>query len=239
MTIGAQNDRTGVWNDRSGELNVMFTGLIEAVRPIKSNVAVKQGRRLSIPLGEISGGAGIGDSICVNGVCLTISEMTGELYVFDVMAETVQVSTLGQLKPREMVNLERALPADGRFGGHIVQGHVDGVGLVKRVEQGGGQYALWVEVPKEMKEMMIAKGSVAVDGVSLTVAQMKDQQFNVSLIPTTLEQTNLGRRKVGDKVNLEVDIISKWIKQRLDQILPSPDKGGKITPGKLRQEGFI
>ncbi|KPK76900.1 MAG: hypothetical protein AMJ79_05080 [Phycisphaerae bacterium SM23_30] len=217
----------------------MFTGIIEAVQPIKSNISVKQGRRISIPLGKLSEDARVGDSICVNGVCLTISELSGELGVFDVMAETARVSTLEQLKPPEPVNLERALPSTGRFGGHIVQGHVDGIGRIKQVKRGGGQYLLYIEAENEMIEMMIAKGSVAVDGVSLTIVEVKDHSFSVSLIPTTLELTNLGRRKTGDRVNLEADLISKWIKQRLDQILPRPNKDGKITMEKLRQQGFI
>ena len=217
----------------------MFTGLIEAVQPIRSNAVAKEGRRLSIPVGDLRDDVRLGDSICVNGVCLTISDFTGDQAVFDVMAETVRVSTLEQLKAGEPVNLERALAAGGRFGGHIVQGHVDGVGVIKQVDRRGGQYVLVIEAPQELMEMMIAKGSVAVDGVSLTIVEVKDRQFSVSLIPTTLDQTNLGQRRPADKVNLEADIIIKWIKKRLDRILPNPEKGGKLTLEKLQQQGFI
>ena len=217
----------------------MFTGLIETVQPIKSNVSSKEGRRITIPLGSLIEDAKLGDSICVNGVCLTISDLTGEMGVFDVMAETVQVSTIGQLKSLAPVNLERAMTPQSRLGGHIVQGHVDGVGKVKQVEQGKGQFKIWIEADRGLLDLMIPKGSVAVDGVSLTIVDVNEQQFSVSLIPTTLGETNLGRRKKNDLVNLEADIIGKWIKKRLDQVLPVGAKGSVLTAERLREQGFI
>ena len=215
----------------------MFTGLIETVQPIKSNVSSKEGRRITIPLGSLIEDAKLGDSICVNGVCLTISDLTGEMGVFDVMAETVQVSTIGQLKSLAPVNLERAMTPQSRLGGHIVQGHVDGVGKVKQVEQGKGQFKIWIEADRGLLDLMIPKGSVAVDGVSLTIVQVQGSRFSVCLIPTTLKETVIGAYRVGDKVNLEVDLISKWIKKRLDEVLDI-GSGGPITMEKLRKKGF-
>jgi len=217
----------------------MFTGLIETVQALKSNVGSKEGRRITIPLGPLVEDAKLGDSICVNGVCLTISGLAGELGVFDVMAETVEVSTLGQWKTLAPVNLERAMTPQSRLGGHIVQGHVDGVGKVKQIDQGKGQFKIWIEAERGLLDMMIPKGSVAVDGVSLTIVDVSEQQFSVSLIPTTLAETNLGRRKKSDLVNLEADIIGKWIKKRLDQVLPAGVKGSTLTAERLREQGFI
>jgi len=217
----------------------MFTGLIETVQPVKSNVSSKEGRRIAIPLGPLVEKAKLGDSICVNGVCLTISELTGELGVFDVMAETVRVSTIGQWKSPTPVNLERAMTPQSRLGGHIVQGHVDGVGKVTQVDQGKGQWKIWIEAERELLDMMIPKGSVAADGVSLTIVEVTERQFSVSLIPTTLKETNLGRRKKNDRVNLEADIIGKWIKKHLDQVLPVKAHGRALTAEKLREQGFI
>ena len=215
----------------------MFTGLVEAVEPIKTNVAIVTGRRLVVPLGRLADGAGLGDSICVNGVCLTISQLRGSEAVFDIMAETVKVSTLAQLHSGEAVNLERAMAADGRFGGHIVQGHVDGVGTVEKIDQSGAQWVMWITANPALLRMMIGKGSVAIDGVSLTIVEARPDKFSVSLIPTTLEQTNLKQRKVSDRVNLEVDIISKCITKRLDEMLSGGGKKG-ITLEKLRERGF-
>lgn len=215
----------------------MFTGLVEAVEPIKTNVATATGRRLVVPLGSLADGATLGDSICVNGVCLTISQLRSSEAVFDVMAETVKVSTLAQLRSGEAVNLERAMAADGRFGGHIVQGHVDGVGTVEKIDRTGAQWVMWIAAETALMRMMIGKGSVAIDGVSLTIVEALPEEFSVSLIPTTLEQTNLKQRKVNDRVNLEVDIVSKWITKRLDEMLSSGKKEG-ITLEKLRKQGF-
>jgi len=216
----------------------MFTGLIEAVEPVQSNTSSPAGRRLCIPLGKIVQGVKPGDSICVNGVCLTVNEIKQGTATFDVMAETARVSTIGQLRSGELVNLERALAADGRFGGHIVQGHVDCVGTVKQVEKGKAEYVLSIGADSAFRENVINKGSVAIDGVSLTIVNVAKDQFTVSLIPTTLAETNLSEKRIGDKVNLEADIVSKWIVKRVDQILSDKEVGGKLTIEKLRAKGF-
>ena len=201
----------------------MFTGIIEAVQTIKSVRKTSTGVKVTVALGKLGEGVHRGDSICVNGVCLTIDKLEGDTAHFDVMAETLRVSTVGRWKVGDAVNLERALAADGRFGGHIVQGHVDGVGRVEKIETGGGQYKMWIGAPQELMGLMMVKGSIAIDGVSLTMVEVAKDRFSVSLIPTTRGDTNLSGRRVGDKVNLEADLISKWIKKRLDEIWA--DKG--------------
>ena len=216
----------------------MFTGLIESVGPIKAIDTIAVGRQFSIALGALADDTALGDSICVNGVCLTISRLNKDLAHFDIMQETLRVSTFGDLNVGQRVNLERALKADGRFGGHFVQGHVDGTGSVVEIQRSRDQHTLWIGTKPELMRLMIAKGSVTLDGVSLTIVAVEKTRFSVSLIPVTLTQTNLADRKIGDKMNLEADIISKWINQRLDQVLAKGDSGS-LTLNKLQEQGFV
>jgi len=216
----------------------MFTGLIETVRTVKAVNITAASRRLIVDLGDIAAQVKEGDSIAVNGVCLTVSQIKADQAWFDVMAVTARDSTLGLLKAGEAVNLERALPADGRFGGHLVQGHVDGMGTIDKVDRGQAQYILWINAEDDLMELMVKKGSVAVDGVSLTIVEVGPKRFSVSLIPTTLKATNLGQKKVADKVNLETDLIIKVIKKRLDQILPPDTAAAKLSWKKLHDQGF-
>jgi len=215
----------------------MFTGLIESVRPIKAIEATEVGKRLSIPLGFLAEGTSLGDSICVNGVCLTVSRLDKDLACFDLMGETLRISTLGDLRSAERVNLERAMKADGRFGGHFVQGHVDGIATVVDIQRRGDHYTIWIGADSGLMRLMIAKGSVALDGVSLTIVAVEEKRFSVSLIPTTLKETTLSDRREDDRVNLEADIISKWINQRLDGVL-ADQNGQNLTLEKLQDQGF-
>lgn len=214
----------------------MFTGLVERVAAVQAVQSTAGGRTLTIDLGPLAVDAHPGDSICVNGVCLTISRLQGSRAAFDVMGETLRVSTLGGLQPGVAVHLERALAANGRFGGHFVQGHIDGVGTVDRIERDAARHVLWVSAAPELMRLMIAKGSVAIDGVSLTVVTVERRRFSVWLIPTTLAETALGQRRVGDPVNLEADLVSKWINRRLDEMLGAD--AGPLTLEKLREQGF-
>ena len=211
----------------------MFTGIIEKVATLKSVANTSVGRKFTIDLGELVKGTNIGDSIAVNGVCLTVATLNGTIAEFDVMAETLNVSTLKKISMGAQLNLERAMAAGSRFGGHFVQGHVDGIGLVTRIEQQGGQWLVYIQPPKDILKHMLRKGSVAIDGISLTIVDIAGDQFYVSLIPTTLNDTNLASRKPGDKVNLEADIISKMINARLDGILSSG-----VSEEKLRELGY-
>ena len=220
----------------------MFTGLVEAVGDVKAVRSTKVGRRLLVELGRLVDDAKLGDSICVNGACLTINELSGDVASFDVISETLRATTLGRLKAGGRVNLERALRAGDRFGGHIVQGHVDGVGTVDEVDSSGGEHVLWVAAEPGLMGLMIVRGSAAINGVSLTIAGVEKKRFGVALIPTTLAETTMGEIRAGDEVNIEADLIGKWINKRLDEIVGSGGGDGdgqaRLTLEKLRQQGF-
>ena len=187
----------------------MFTGLIEEVGTIQS---VRHGARscvLTIGCRTVLEGSQIGDSIAVNGVCLTVTSMGGSYYTADVMAETMNRSSLGQLSTGAKVNLERAMPANGRFGGHIVSGHIDGTGTVQSIEPDDNAVWYTIAAKADLLRYIVEKGSITIDGISLTVAYVDAHCFKVSIIPHTQQVTALHDRKVGDIVNLECDIIRK------------------------------
>lgn len=193
----------------------MFTGIVEELGEV---VALEHGAdsaRLSVRGPLVASDAVLGASISVNGVCLTVTSLDGDDFAVDVMAETLRRSSLAALAPGEQVNLERAMPANGRFGGHVVQGHVDGVGEVLARVPGDRWEVVRISLPEALRRYVVEKGSVAVDGTSLTVSTLLPDAFEVSLIPTTLEATTLGRRAVGDVVNLEVDVLAKYVEAQL------------------------
>lgn len=212
----------------------MFTGIIERVSELKAFSNTQPGRRFTIDLGHLASDASLGDSVAVNGVCLTIATLNGTIAEFDVMAETLKASTLGEMKVSDKLNLERAMAANGRFGGHFVQGHVDGTGRISKIVREAGQILIYIEAPEELAREIIRKGSIAIDGISLTVADIVKNVFYVSLIPTTLKDTNLEYRKSGDKVNLEADIVAKMINARLDRVTGVTG----LDENKLRSMGY-
>jgi riboflavin synthase len=188
----------------------MFTGLIETVGHVAGLTAVPSGfcARISTTLvSELS----LGESVSVNGVCLTVTAIDGHEMQADIGPETARVTTLGSMRPGQAVNLERSLRAGDRFGGHFVQGHVDGVGSVDAIRPDGDAYWLTISFPPALTPLFIAKGSVAVDGISLTVAALRARQFDVMIIPFTWAHTNLSALKVGDPVNLECDMLGKYV----------------------------
>jgi riboflavin synthase len=190
----------------------MFTGLVEAVGRVGTVETAGQGRRLRVAAPEDPAWQlALGESVAVNGVCLTVVEAGAGRLAFDLAEETLRVTTLGELRTGDPVNLERPLRFDGRLGGHLVLGHVDGIGRVTAVRPEGEGARLEVDVPPGLRPLLIPKGSVAVDGVSLTVAGLADTAFAVALIPHTLEVTTLGQRRPGDPVNLEMDVIGKYV----------------------------
>ncbi|SKC70802.1 riboflavin synthase [Krasilnikoviella flava] len=197
----------------------MFTGIVEELGTV---VAVREhadGARLTVAAETVLDGVRLGDSIAVDGCCLTVAE-TGEhdgrpTWTADLMAETLARTGLGARRPGDPVNLERALAADGRFGGHVVQGHVDGVGTVLARTPGTQWEVVEVALPAELARYVVAQGSIAVDGVSLTVVSAGEESFTVSLIPETRARTTLGARAVGQHVNLEVDVLSKYVERHL------------------------
>ena len=189
----------------------MFTGIVEELGRVGSLEAGDGGRRLVVRSSVVAPTARVGDSIAVNGVCLTAVEVRPEGVAFDLAAETVQRSTLGSLGPGDPVNLERPLTLAAPLGGHLVQGHVDAVGTVDAVQPDGSGARLRVRLPDGLRRYLVDKGSVAVDGVSLTVSSVDGDVFEVALIPHTLSVTTLGARRPGDDVNVETDLLAKYV----------------------------
>jgi riboflavin synthase len=198
----------------------VFTGLVEDLGTVAAVHATADGVRLTIET-PLARQLGEGDSIAVNGVCLTAVGICGDRFGADVMHETLRRSSLGQVEAGGRVNLELALRAGARLGGHLVQGHVDAVGVVGEVRDDGFARVVAVEADPGLLRFVVEKGSIAVDGVSLTVAAVDDTTFSVSLIPETLERTNLGQAAAGTVVNLEVDILAKYVEKLLGARLPS------------------
>jgi riboflavin synthase len=213
----------------------MFTGLIEAICSVKSFRRSGGGAMLTIDLGKLADEIKVGDSVAVNGACLTVAKLAGSFADFDISAETLAKTTLGRLTSSSQVNIERAMKAGERFGGHFVLGHIDGAAVIKSIEHQGQFAVMKFAVSPELLGQMVIKGSVAVDGVSLTIAEMDKMTFSIALIPQTLEKTTLGRAKVGDLVNIETDIIIKAVKNQLGKILPQKQP---LTVEKLKEMGF-
>jgi riboflavin synthase len=197
----------------------MFTGIVEALGHVGTvEPGARGGRRLGVAVpDEASWRLAPGESVAVSGVCLTVVEVAAGRLAFDLAEETLRVTTLGGLAAGDAVNLERPLRLDGRLGGHLVLGHVDGVGEVTAVRPEGEGARLDVTVPARLRLLLIHKGSVAIDGVSLTVAALEDDAFGVALIPHTLSVTTLGKRRRGDPVNLEMDVIGKYVRGFVEQ----------------------
>ena len=217
----------------------MFTGIVEETGTV---AGIKKGtvsEVLSIRGPVVTSDAKVGDSIAVNGVCLTVTSLSGDTFTADVMAETMRRSSLGSLKAESKVNLERAMPADGRFGGHIVSGHIDGTGRV--LSKTREDNAVWVkiEAPESILRLMVPKGSIAIDGISLTVVDVTDTFFTVSIIPHTGAATTLLDKNPGDTVNLENDIIAKYVERLLgNRAAPSGKESGHNLE-MLSRNGFL
>ena len=193
----------------------MFTGIVEELGTVRAVEHGDTDARLVLDGPLVTADTPVGGSVAVDGVCLTVTEVKDGTFTVDVMPETLQRSTLGGLRPGDVVNLERAVRADGRLDGHIVQGHVDGVGHLLARHPGPRWDDLVVGLPTGLARYVAEKGSIAVSGVSLTVTQVAPDRFGISLIPTTLEVTTLGRLGIGDPVNLEVDVIAKYVERLL------------------------
>lgn len=193
----------------------MFTGIVEATGRIEAVGEVESTSRLTVFAPDLSESLMVGESVAVDGVCLTVARVEGSSWTADVMRVTRETTTLGTAAVGRRVNLERALRADGRLGGHILQGHVDGIATLLTRDSGPEWDDLTFQVPTPLKRYVVLKGSIAIDGVSLTVAALEGDRVTVSLIPTTLEMTNLGEKRPGDKANVEVDIIGKYVESLL------------------------
>jgi riboflavin synthase len=193
----------------------MFTGIVRELGAVESLAGGEGGVRLRVRAPATAGQAAVGDSVAINGVCLTVTETDGETLAFDAVPETLSRTTLGRLRAGAEVNLEPALRAADQLGGHIVQGHVDGVGRVRAVGPEGDGVRVEIEAPPGLLRYCVEKGSVAVEGVSLTVAALTPETFSVALVPHTLGVTTLGRLGNGDEVNLEVDVLAKYVDRLL------------------------
>jgi riboflavin synthase len=204
----------------------MFTGIVEELGTVAEVRPGADSAVLRIEGPVVVSDAVHGASIAVNGVCLTVTDHDETGFAVDVMAETLRRSSLGDLAPGDRVNLERAMAADGRFGGHVVQGHVDGTGEVLARTPGDAWETVEIGLPEPLARYVVEKGSITVDGVSLTVASVGHDRFTVSLIPTTLELTTLGRARVGDRVNLEVDVLAKYVERMLASRTTDRTEGG-------------
>ncbi len=213
----------------------MFTGIIEEVGTVRSIVKSGKENRLGIACTKILDDVNVGDSIAVNGVCLTVVEFTSDYFSADIMNESLSRSNLGELRIGHKVNLERAMPAYGRFGGHIVSGHIDGTGRIDSIHSDGN--AMWYKVKcdKTILAGIVEKGSIAIDGISLTVAKIDGTSFSVSIIPHTLDNTILESKQVGDVVNLENDIIGKYVMKTME----GEKKSGGLSKELLMKNGFL
>lgn len=194
----------------------MFTGLAEHLAEVVETISMPPGMRLVIDGGPVAEDAEIGDSICINGCCLTVVEIDGSRLSFDAGQETLSRTNLGKLVASSRVNTERSLAAGDRLGGHYVTGHIDALGVLAQRDEDPPWAKLWFEVPAELTRQMASKGSVAVDGVSLTLVDVLADRFSVALIPHTLQVTTLGRLNVGDHVNIETDLLAKYVQRQLE-----------------------
>jgi riboflavin synthase len=212
----------------------MFTGIIEDIGLI-SDIR-KSGGKWEFCIKTAIGDRGIheGDSIAIDGVCLTATRLEKGIFYADASLETLSLTTLKDKKTGSRVNIERAMASDGRFGGHFVMGHVDGIGTITNIGKAGDSIRIEVEIPSDLSRYIVKKGSIAINGISLTVNEQRDNMFTVNVIPFTASKTTIGEKRMGDKVNIETDIIGKYIESFMDK---SSKQG--ITRNFLYEQGFI
>lgn len=212
----------------------MFTGIIEELGKIQGvNVGVNSGK-LTVECETVLVGTKLGDSIALNGVCLTVVDIAKNYFIADVSPETIKVTSLSELKTGDVVNLERAMPADGRFGGHIVSGHVDGLARFIEAKKNGDFYDLKIELNSDQSKYVVKKGSISINGISLTVASIVENTITIAVIPHTYENTNLKFLKRNDFVNIEVDMMARYI----EKFLSSSDNKSRISLEFLQEHGF-
>lgn len=215
----------------------MFTGIVEETGKVKAVIKASKSFHLSITAQKVLQGIRLGDSIAVNGVCLTVAGCTEECFTADVMPETLKSTTINFLKKGEIVNLERALQVGGRFGGHIVSGHIDGVGTIQAKEKKTNAILLRVQTTAKIMKYIVQKGSIAVDGISLTVVDLGGDWFVISIIPHTAQATTLGTKELGAQINLETDIMGKYV----EKLLGSPiekQAASTLNMDVLKKYGF-
>ncbi len=217
----------------------MFTGIVEEIGKVRSIKHGSDSAKLTIEARKVLEGVKIGDSIAVNGVCLTVTSCERPVFTADVMFETLRSTDLGQLKRGDLVNLERALGVNGRFGGHIVTGHIDGTGAIVGKKTLDIATVFTVRASEEILRYIVKKGSIAIDGISLTVVDVTKNSFEVSIIPHTAKETTLKTKSIGDIVNLETDLLAKYVEKFFQQKLGENDNKQEITADFLAGHGFI
>lgn len=192
----------------------MFTGIIEGLGTIMrfdKNTKTRSEAKMMINLGKLAKGLQVGDSVAINGVCLTAIHIAKGIARFEMVGETIKKTNLGSLENGDRVNIERSLKMGDRLEGHFVLGHVDGPGIISKINEQPNQVQIWIELPKQLSKYVAKKGSITVDGISLTIVDKIKNKFSVSIIPHTMKVTNLGLKKIGDKVNIETDVLGKYI----------------------------
>lgn len=217
----------------------MFTGIVEGTATVQQLQRLSGAARLELDMGPLAEDVRKGDSVSVDGVCLTATAVTGSAVAFDVSSETLSRSTLGRLRRGDAANIERALKVGGRLGGHFVLGHVDGLGRIESLDREPGQWTLRIVAEREMISRLVPKGSVAVDGISLTVASLHENAFAIAVIPHTLEHTTLADAGSDQAVNLELDILGKYVERLLSTGSIGPGEKGGLTEEFLSEHGFI
>lgn len=215
----------------------MFTGIIEEVGVINRLSLSGNSGSIDVKASKVLEGTKIGDSIAVNGVCLTVTNLKSSGFIADVMPETIARSSLNILTTGSFVNLERAMPADGRFGGHIVSGHIDGTGIIEEIYRDENAVRISIRAANDIMQLIVEKGSITIDGISLTVASTAEDSFSVSVIPHTLSETSLIKKEIGNLVNLETDIIGKYV-QKLLKSNSNEVKSNELTMEYLKEMGF-
>jgi len=218
----------------------MFTGIVEGIGEVKSIRRLGAEAVCILKAPPFFSDCHPGESIAVDGVCLTITEIKGELFTLDISAETLNRSTLGKLKQGDMINLERALKLSDRLGGHLVSGHVDGTGIIEKIERFQRSWIIHISLDQSLSRYLIDKGSIAVDGISLTINRCTQTSFDVTIIPQTVHNTTLYQKEVGGRVNIEIDLISKYIEKFFlnDRTSISKEKPSRIDRDMLIRYGF-
>ena len=217
----------------------MFTGIVEEIGTITHIKNGVKSSKLIINCNKVLETTEIGDSICTNGVCLTVTNINKGTFEADVMAETIRKSNLNTFKIGSKVNLERALSLSTRLGGHLVSGHIDGIGYIKDLKKEDSSIWITIKTSADILRYIVYKGSITIDGISLTIAYVDDDVFKVSIIPHTLQQTILSSKNIGDSVNLECDMIGKYVEKLLGITSPDKQQANNINETFLKENGFI
>jgi riboflavin synthase len=214
----------------------MFTGIIEEIGTIEKVSPISGGMRLTIRAKKIIEDIAVNDSICIDGVCLTATRVNHNSFQVDAVGATLDKSTFNRIKADALVNLERSVRLSDRLGGHLVQGHVNGIGTISEIKKLGENYLVKIIIPEELERYLIKEGSIAINGISLTIADLNNNEISISVIPHTWQNTNLKDKKVNEKVNVEIDILAKYVEKLLTKRNDNSDKN--ITEGWLKELGY-